>query len=142
MICARGTQVDIRKLGKTLPQHIQINDRWIAITTTACNLGGHRHWFLCPKCSRRCAILYPVACRTCAQVDYATLSMSPLDRKITAAIKVRTKLGQKSGGTCVPFPDKPKLMRWHTYFRIRAKALAAEQEMWECTARVCGFDKR
>jgi hypothetical protein len=30
-----------------------------------------------------------------------------------------------------PFPKKPKLMRWHTYLRLRAESMALETKIWD-----------
>jgi hypothetical protein len=130
MICERLAQVDIRKLGRNLPNIIYISGTYIQTATTPCHLGGHRFWFLCPSCGVRCAILYPNRCRKCVNGRYATELMTPLDRKITKAIKLRRRLGQLSGGTIAAFPSKPKRMRWHIYLRLRATSVALEKEMW------------
>lgn len=65
-------------------------DRWsrekedvdykIQLTTTSCNLGGIRYWFVCPLikngnyCGRRVGVLYSVGkyfgCRHCADIAY------------------------------------------------------------------------
>lgn len=57
-------------------------DYRIALTTTPCNFGGERFWFVCPlmrlgqQCGRRVGVLYRVdkyfACRTCNQLAYSS----------------------------------------------------------------------
>ena len=48
------------------------------ITRTACNYGGWRYWFVCPRCKRRCAILYSYGypgyflCRKCHYLTYTS----------------------------------------------------------------------
>jgi len=48
----------------------------ISLTKTPLNYGGHRWWFLCPLCWRRCRILYKpggetmFACRLCHRMTY------------------------------------------------------------------------
>jgi hypothetical protein len=101
----------------------------VAFDYTPCHLGGSRRWFLCPGCGRRCAILYPVKCRVCLKLIYASEHEGVLDRRYRAAFKLRERLGQSEGGLAAPFPSKPKLMRWHTYFKLRRKALANEQRI-------------
>lgn len=47
------------------------------VIPTACNYGGVRHWFACPCCGGRCAILYMgqrVACRKCYRLKYPSQS--------------------------------------------------------------------
>lgn len=130
MICEWSRKVHIRQLGKSLPDRVFVAGVWVRTTTTPCHLGGHRNWFLCPLCGRRCAILYPRLCRKCLKGRYAKELMTPHDRKIDKAIDLRARLGQTSGGLLGPFPTKPKWMRWHTYLGLRAESLALEKEIW------------
>ena len=57
--------------GNTIPY-----DSRISLTTTPCNLGGKRYWFLCPTCSRRVGGLYLAPgehcfkCRICNNLTY------------------------------------------------------------------------
>jgi len=50
----------------------------VRIVTTSPRYGGVRHWWACPGCDRRCALLYLPpgeawpACRTCYRLTYAT----------------------------------------------------------------------
>jgi hypothetical protein len=50
----------------------------VYLTTTECNYGGKRYWFLCPSCTERCRILYlhptgyRFTCRTCNNLTYAS----------------------------------------------------------------------
>ena len=56
----------------------------IPITTTACNYGNERQWFLCSRCHYRCAILYSVStlflCRKCYRLPYRSQMHGYLDR--------------------------------------------------------------
>lgn len=130
MICERMNRIDIRRLPWPLPDHVQIGHITVHTTTTPCHLGGHRYWFLCPACDRRCAILYPYACRLCVKGRYACEAESPQDRRIMRALKVRAQLGQTERGLMAPFPSKPKRMRWHTWLRLRRAALEREAALW------------
>ncbi len=67
----------------------QNDDDWrpmriaVPLTSTPCTFGGERHWFHCPICNRRCALLYIHAvagCRACMDVGYASQAETPLDR--------------------------------------------------------------
>jgi len=47
----------------------------ISLTSTPCNFGGYRFWFLCPACGKRVAILYKdgdYRCRDCHNLTYLT----------------------------------------------------------------------
>lgn len=141
--CERSRRTHIRKLGKALQDRVLVSGVWVRTTTTPCHLGGHRCWFLCPACGRRCAILYPRQCRKCINGRYAVESMTPLDRKITKAIALRARLGQLTGGTLAPFPEKPKRMRRRTDLKLRARSPELEKEIWaiegaERFLQVCG----
>jgi len=56
----------------------------VPITTTPCNFGNERHWFHCPRCHYRCAILYSggshFLCRKCYKLPYNSQMQSDLDR--------------------------------------------------------------
>ncbi len=54
----------------------------IKVTTTPCNYGGFRYWFICPQCGKRIGTLYrkPIttmyACRQCQNLTYALTQYS------------------------------------------------------------------
>ena len=97
----------------------------VSVTTTACNFGSARSWFVCPvqECSRRVARLYLVggryACRHCHGLAYRTQHENAYDRGLLKAQRIRMKLGGSANMT-LPFPPKPKGMRWRTYHRLEA----------------------
>ena len=126
MICEAQRQLHIRSLPKGVEGFVHVDGVQVAIERTTCNLGGSRAWFLCPTCNRRCAILYPEKCRLCLRLHYASEHEGNLDRLLRKAVKHRHKHGQLQRGIGVPFPSKPKLMRWHTYFNARKQAKAYE----------------
>ena len=136
MICEAQRQVHVRNLPKGVKGFVGIDGVNVAVERTACNLGGSRAWFLCTTCNRRCAILYPVKCRLCLDLHYASEHVGKLDRLLRKAIKHRAKYGQTEGGVAVPFPRKPNWMRWHTYFRARKQAEIFEAQI------VAGFSSR
>ena len=129
MICEAQRQLHIGSLPKGVEGFVGINGINVNIERTACNLGGSRAWFLCPSCNRRCAILYPVKCRLCLGLHHASEHEGNLDRLLRKAIKHRAKHGQTQGGIVVPFPSKPKWMRWHTYFKARTQAQGFETQI-------------
>jgi hypothetical protein len=63
-------------------------DYWVSITSTSCNYGGVRLWFICPgwkngiACRRRCRKLYlsprghVFACRACHELTYESTQKS------------------------------------------------------------------
>ena len=54
----------------------EVVEQLVLTQTTACHLGGQRHWFTCPQCSKRVAVLYApgrhFACRQCCGLGWAT----------------------------------------------------------------------
>lgn len=95
----------------------------VPITQTACHLEGNRPWWLCPRCGRRCAILYGGAvfvCRKCAALHYPTQHSSNVDKAILRAEAIRLRLGWKPG-IANPGSGKPKGMHWETFTRLLAQ---------------------
>ena len=132
MICEpAAVQLDIRRLYLAGTKGLILDGVRVPITTTRCNFGGERRWFLCPYCSRRCAVLYrpDCRCRLCARGHYQTEHLSPLDRKIVKSRNLRRKLGQYQPNMSMPVPEKPHRMRWHTFLRIRAEIMRLELEI-------------
>lgn len=94
----------------------------VRIVRTPCNLGGTRPWFLCPAlgCGRRVAILYGggiFACRHCYQLAYASAREDAGDRATRRADRIRARLGWEPG-ILNGSGDKPKWMRWRTFYRL------------------------
>lgn len=130
-------QVDVRKLardGYVQPDTdcLSLDTAWVGITWTACNIGGHRPWFICPRCGDRRAILYKVrefGCRVCSSLYYATQragSSRRLSTHVETMQNIRTSLGGVASITS-PFPDKPKGMHWRTYYRAWVRYSEANQ---------------
>lgn len=94
--------------------------------------GGFRKFFLCPRCHRRCMVLYGGAyfrCRKCYGLAYASQNEDAADRTRRTAEKIRVRLG----GTAdldEPFPEKPKGMHWKTYQRLRERGERLEAQ-WD-----------
>jgi hypothetical protein len=70
----------------------------VRIERTPCNLGGWRHWFICPAvgCGRRVAILYGgciLACRHCPRLAYASSREDTGGRTTRRADRLRARLG-------------------------------------------------
>jgi hypothetical protein len=104
---------------------------------TLCHLGGARPWFRCSAsvggrpCRRRVAKLYLrdaaiFACRQCCGLTYASQREIPRYRAISRVQKIRMRLGG-SANLLKPFPKKPRGMHRWTYYRLPAKAMAAQE---------------
>ena len=104
-----------------LDRERDVDDR-ARIITTACNYGGVRHWFACPCCGRRCAVVYlgqRVACRKCYRLQYPSQSDDVTGNSWRKTRKLAARLG--ADGADWEWKQKPKGMHWATFERIRAK---------------------
>ena len=107
--------------------HEQLSER-IVIQRTKCHFGGSRPWWFCPRCGRRCAILYGgrrFLCRRCHDLRYRSQSLGKGERLLRRAEKIRVGLGG-SGVVFDLFPDKPRGMHQTTYDRLRDEAEEAK----------------
>ena len=100
----------------------EVIEQWVQTQTTPCHLGGQRHWFTCPRCSKRVAVLYApgqyFACRQCGGLGYATQKEDAGDRASRRAEKLRKRLDWEPG-ILNGDGGKPKGMHWETYQRLK-----------------------
>ncbi len=88
----------------------------IGLTWTPCRFGGRRAWFLCPHCTRRCAVVYGVnhlggfACRNCMNLSYECEAEDAIGRFWRKQRKLEARIGADG--------EKPKWMRWQSYKRL------------------------
>ena len=124
-----------KSTGEVVEQRVQTQ-------TSPCHLGGQRHWFTCPRCSKRVAVLYApgryFACRQCGGLGYATQKEGAGDRASTRADKLRKRLGWEAGilngDGC-----KPKSMHWKTYWRLKSHHDSLVQVSFHDIGRKLGF---
>lgn len=125
----------MKSTGEVVEQRVQMQ-------TTPCHLGGQRHWFTCPRCSKRVAVLYApgryFACRQCGALGYATQKEGAGDRAATRADKLRKRLGWEAGILNGP-GGKPKGMHWETFLRLKSQHDALVQITLQDMARQFGF---
>ena len=96
----------------------------IEIERKACNYGGERLYFHCPRCGRRCTKLYLCdglfECRKCGGLHYEVESLDKAERLRKRVGKIRKRLGWARMG----FPEladilaKPKWMHYDTFMRL------------------------
>lgn len=107
----------------------------VQLTRTPCNYGNYRHWWLCPSCSKRVAVLYcagAYVCRHCLSVPYGSQLQQPIDRLFSRADEIRQRLGWQSGiahgsGT------KPKGMHSKTFDRLVNEHDRLTAKIWQQT---------
>lgn len=125
----------MKNTGEVVVQRVQTH-------TSPCHLGGHRHWFTCPRCSKRVAVFYApgryFACRQCGGLGYATQKEDAGDRASTKTDKLRKRLGWPAGifnGN----GGKPKGMHWTTYQRLKSQHDALVQVILHDMGRKLGI---
>lgn len=141
----RGGQlasIEVRVMGDQIRFHYQYDghknvDDFAHIITTDCNYGGVRHWFSCPCCGRRCAILYMgsrVECRKCYRLQYPSQSHDETDNIWRKKYRLSTRIG--SNGADWRWTQKPKGMHQATFQRIRwdLAVLDMQLDRWLCRA--------
>ncbi len=89
----------------------------VHLVETPVHFGGMRRWFLCPRCSRRCGVLYCVkefACRKCHDLRYLSQHESPRERMFRQLRKIRKVIGTGMDiyGPLAPPPKGMSKRRW------------------------------
>ena len=125
----------------TRPDSPPAASEFIPIVTLPAPFGGERHWFKCPRCSRRCRIIYRAPsfrCRTCAGAQYRSKYESPAVNLSNARWRLRDKMipslkPTSHSGLDEKFPAKPKGMHWSTY-NCLAERYEAYDNQWSLEA--------
>lgn len=125
LVSASRQDVIVRMLGvRTCPASLA------RVVTTPCHFGGARHWFECPACARRVAILYQATdgllCRGCANLVYASQRARAGSRAFGSADRLRKLLGW-CPGVLHGWAGKPKGMHWATYRSLIKRYMEAER---------------
>jgi hypothetical protein len=95
----------------------------VPIDRTACNYGGTRPWFRCPRCDARVAVLYlrggRFICRRCGSVAYGSQSDDTFGRIWRRQYKLERRLGDNWA--------RPKRMHRRTHERLFDAICECEQ---------------
>jgi hypothetical protein len=82
----------------------------IRVEWTRCHFGGRRPWFICTFCEKRVGKLYEImggiACRTCANLGYASQSMGQTRRRIVKAERMRRLMGDEGRPAVDALPER------------------------------------
>ena len=92
----------------------------VQLTKTPCTYGGYRHWWLCPKCSKRVSVLYCAGiyvCRHCIGANYSSQLQQPIDRLFSRVEGIRARLGWQAG-IAHGNQGRPKGMHFTTYYKL------------------------
>ncbi|KQY81811.1 hypothetical protein ASD35_08470 [Pelomonas sp. Root1444] len=99
--------------------------QFIAELQTACNFGGSRSWFACPRCRRRVGVLFlrsaaGFICRHCGRVTYGSQSDDEVGRSWRKQQKAERRLGGEGW-------MRPKGMHQTTRDRLTAIIIECEE---------------
>ena len=86
----------------------------VGLHWTDCRFGGRRPWFACPCCGRQSGRLYLLnhwRCRDCCALPYRSQTLTPADRLLHRAAKLRQYQRGSALGEAVYF------LRWHAHTR-------------------------
>ena len=118
-------QMTLKYLYRYRGGELESVEQVIPFDRTPCNFGGHRLWFLCPRCYKRVALLYGAGkyfyCRNCHNLNYASQHESMPDRLMRKARKIRKILGASNNLT-EQILFKPKGVHQTTFDRLRREA--------------------
>ncbi len=103
---------------------------------TPTQFGGRRQWLSCLGCRRRVRVLYGgkknrFRCRKCYGLVYRSTRQAWPDRADTMGDKIALKIcgGNHDLYDGDEFPEKPKCMRWETYWRLENRYYDLK-DMW------------
>ena len=107
----------------------------ISFAYTATQFGGRRRWLVCPSCgSPRRALFRAMKrfrCRKCLGLVYQSTREPSQQRVLDQADKLAYRVAGAASDVCErdDFPEKPKRMRWRTYWRLEERYYAY-MEAW------------
>lgn len=114
-------------------EQLQRYEYEVPITWTQCNYGGSRPWFCCPKCDRRCGILYigkislHFLCRNCQRLCYQSQLENELGIIVQRINYYKKRLGLTGWASAGGLLMRPKYMRLLTFIKL-GYALCREEE--------------
>lgn len=122
-----STYVELKPHGlRILYIHPVRLEEYAPFTYTATQFGGRRRWLSCPRCRRRCRVLYLARrfrCRKCLGLVYDLTRQSLPQRVLGQADKLAYRIAGAAAAVYEreDFPDKPLRMRWSTYHRLERR---------------------
>jgi hypothetical protein len=99
----------------------------VEVHWTDCRFGGRRPWFACPRCGRQSGKLYLLKhwlCRHCCALPYRSQTLTPADRLLHRAAKLRQR---PNATTLTSSLQRPAGMRHSRFVRIQAQIVQLER---------------
>lgn len=115
MAWTRGDEIVLRTMIFIEQDHLEMVGGNIYFDRTPCTYGGERVWFFCPKCDRRCAVLYgnDFVCKHCIDIRYYA---SQAEDDIARAKRKFEKFKKKAFGNANPY-IKPAWQHRRTFIK-------------------------
>ena len=129
-----GNSIGVTAAGGNVELAYRFNEREVRelmkVSRVSDHYGGDRPFLICPGCGRRVRFLYlslgRFRCRSCARLNYRSQQATKDEfYHYRAAVKMlRERFKVPEDQIPVPidlprfFPDKPKWMRWATYWKL------------------------
>jgi hypothetical protein len=110
----------------------QVQVTTVCLEATRMHFGGRRLWFRCPRCERRCRVIYGtwrIAYQRCHRLWYCSQRETKEDRATRAMLKIVRRLNPDDPDPCNDLPEKPKGMHWRTYDRL-VDRYQGHEEKW------------
>lgn len=97
----------------------------LKLTTTPCQYGGFRYWFLCGQCDKRVGVVYErdkvFCCRHCLSLGYKSQRLQLHERQSKKLMKLYKKMGWQALENLHKQGIKPKYMKMQTFEKICSK---------------------
>lgn len=113
----------------------------LKLTTTPCQYGGFRYWFLCEQCDKRVGVIYErnkvFCCRHCIGLGYKSQRLQSHQRQAEKLMKLYKKMGWQGLENLHKQGIKPKYMKMQNFEKICGKINQQIEEL-----NLCYEDKR
>jgi len=96
----------------------------------ACNYGGFRYFFHCPRCNQRMRKLYckdgKFLCRKCLNIGYYTQRLRPSERYLIMKIKAEDKIENMAGSLQI----KPPWIKYKTFRKLKTQYVKYDEKYY------------
>jgi hypothetical protein len=99
----------------------------VEVHWTDCRFGGRRPWFACPRCGAQSGKLYLFnhwLCRHCCALPYRSQTLTPADRLLHRAAKLRQRL---NATTLTSSLERPARMRHNRFVQLSLQIIELER---------------
>jgi len=101
----------------------------------ACNYGGFRYFFRCPKCDKRMRILYckegKFLCRKCLNLGYFLQRLRPSERLLMMKVKAEDKIKNMAGS----LERKPPWIKNKTFKKLKIQYVKYDEKYFHARGK-------